>query len=29
MSEITLNVIGITVMIVSIIVMWKGAKWDE
>ncbi len=29
MSEITLSVIGITVMIVSIIVMWKGAKWDE
>ena len=28
-GEITLSVIGITVMIVSIIIMWKGAKWDE
>jgi len=29
MSEITLSVIGISVMIISIIIMWKGAKWDE
>jgi hypothetical protein len=29
MNEVTLSVIGISVMVASIIIMWKGSKWDE